>query len=545
MDKNIKKIISEAFNELYEEMVNEAPATLKKNTILDSEIESIIEKAKTTGRGVSYDDTANESSQNNFNIIIDNLISDYKNTESPTREMSKKAIQNAFAPIKGNKIYRLAGQKFITDPNLEDAASNSYESIFVNNFDSLVNKYKLDQGFSALAQSALANRIHNYIVQGHGGDFSAQDPLAGGRYSKTGAAKSMDDEYGDGGRFGDSFAGPEDKESGFAQSKREAQSKLQKKQWDSLKGWVESNKERMSEKTYIVVSEMLNGLPSDEIPNQYPNFNWKGGNNVPTIIFRNFAIGPLGQSVSEFISGLYDIDFDLSKINPNNLEQWSAQSPEHGNISYKTEKMSPEMKEIFNDLREFLKQIPGTNSIISNLKATSVIAQVPSENALNDFANKTFNKPFRMLSNEEKEIARNESGWGGFKKLFNNIDQESINTIKELVEQLKYEAEKSQESGMGGFRTDVTKLEIDPRETLNDFMNKKGVDPSEYDRWQINGIGALEKIADEHGFNEKEIELMKDYANEVQKYTYGGQFEGVKESDIEKLMERVLRRLSK
>jgi len=553
MDKNIKKLISEAFNELYDEMVNEAPASTEKpkikHTISDNQIESIINKAKTTGRGLSYDDTANESSQNNFNIIIDNLVSDYKNSESPTREMSKRAIQSAFAPRKGNKIYRLAGNKYITDPNLEDAINSAYEQIFINNFDgALTSNYDTaSRGFSALAANALANRVQDYIIKGQGGkDFKAGDVMSGGRYNKqnAGPTKSTDDDYGDNMKFGDTFAAPDAKDDKFSQSKRDSQTKVQKEMWNDLKDWVDGNKERMSEKTYIAISGLLSGMPSKEFPNQYPNFNWLGGNNVPTIIFKNFATGTLGQEASNFISNTYNTEFNLASIDPLDLEQMSSQSPEFGNISKKSERMSGDMNEIYQDIKEYLKQfLPASKTILNNANAGYFIGQIPSSNEIESTAKKMFNKPFHKLSAEQKGEARNNSGWKNLRKLFNNIDQEDVNNIKDLIERLKIAEGKSKSEG--GYGSQLTNIEIDPQETLTNFMNKRGVDPSEYENWQISGTSALDKIASEHGFSEKDKDLMMDYAKEVQKYTYGGMFEGVKESDVEKLMERVLRRISK
>ncbi len=562
MDKNIKKIISEAFNELYDEMVNEAPATLKKQTISDNEVESMIEKAKATGRGISYDYTEGEKSQSNFNIIIDNLINDYKNTESPTREMSKKAIQNAFVPqmvrnSKGNylpnKIYRLAGAKYITNPKLEDAESYAYEDVVIKRFDSLIRNYDTrSRGFSALIITSLSNKIHEYVLEGKGGvDFSPQDAMSGGRRSKAGFTKSMDDDYGDGRRFGDSFASE-------PSSKGDSSTSKMKEIKDGIITWLENHVDSkefpVDRKQIAAFKGFAKGETTEEIFNNNPGLFTKSKDI--NIYFDRLVKGKAGKEISDLISSIYNMDFDLENISKHHFTSISSMSPEWSGEFTVSENMSKEMKEIFNEIKDFLSKYPVAEKFLSGLKAREILAQIPSNKEIEDNAKKLFGKPLYKLSGTEQAEVKEMSGWKGLRSSFETMDEYTVNTIKSLFDSFSRAAEKSKASGTGGFRAKETQIDISPQEDFISFMDKKGIDPNDYKNWEVRGYagdpedpnsepGVLDKVADKYNLSKGDKEAMMNYAHKAYKDSYGGMFEGVKESDVEKLMERVFRRLSK
>lgn len=376
MDKNIKKLISEAFDELYKEFIAEA-VIKKANTILDSEIEDVIKKATTTGRGLSYNDTANESSQKNFNIIIDYLIDDYKNTESPTRENSKSAIQSAFYPIKGNKIYRLAGKKFITDPNLEDAAMDAYEQLFINKFgtdEGLIKSYKGGGGFSALVINSMANLILSYITKGYGSGSSTSDALGGGRYGSYGSSKSIDDEYGNG-KFGDKFASQEfSSEDGTIANGKEILNSIMT--W--LENHVGSSEFPVNEKQYIAFKGIINGDSPEQIFDENPGVF--GKSKDVNIYFDRFITSKPAQEISDLISTIYDIDFNLGNLNKFGLKQTSSQKPEWNSFSKVDEKFTEEMKNIQDEMFGSLKSLGyEPTSFNSDKKIKSIINDLSSK----------------------------------------------------------------------------------------------------------------------------------------------------------------------
>lgn len=572
MDKNIKKIISEAFNELYNEMMNEAPATLKKQTISDSEVEPMIEKAKTTGRGISFDYTQGEESQKNFNIIIDHLINDYKNTESPTREMSKKAIQNAFVPqlvrnsegnYLPNKVYRLAGQKFITNPMLEDAESYAYEEVLINRFNSQIEGYDTNsRGFSARIINSLANRIQEYVLKGQGGkDFSGQDAMSGGRRGKAGTTKSMDDDYGDR-RFGDSFSNPEEDELTSKMFNPESGEKLSPSKMKEIKDgiitWLENH---VGSKEFPVDMKQLaafkgfaNGETTEEIFNNNPGLFTKSKDI--NIYFDRLVSGKVGKEISDLISSIYNIDFDLENISKHHFTSISSMSPEWSGEFSVSENMSKEMKAIFNEIKEFLSKHPGAEKFTSGLKARNVLAQIPSENEIEDNAKKLFGKPLYRLSGQEQAEAKDASGWKDLRSVFATMSEDDIDSLKTLIEKFGRAADKSKESGPGGFRAKETQIDISPQEDFINFMNEKGINPDDYKNWEVRGYaknpndpesepGVLDMVADKYNLSPRDKDAMMNYAHKAYKDSFGGVFENIKESDLEKLMERVFRRLSK
>ena len=137
MDKDVKKIISEAFNELYHEMVSEAPEgpSLKaKEKIQADDMLNRIRKYGAVEGFVDYGPRA--LPQNVFNYIVDTLVDEYKSTGS---QKIKGALQGAFYPAPNSKMLQILMQKWNSygAEKVQNAAAESFTDRFMNNFDQI------------------------------------------------------------------------------------------------------------------------------------------------------------------------------------------------------------------------------------------------------------------------------------------------------------------------------------------------------------------------------------------------------------------------
>lgn len=457
MDENIKKIISEAFNELYSEMMSEAPETLKKNTISDNEVEDIVDRAKRTGRGLSYDWTEGEESQQNFNDIIDMLIADYQENQN---EKSKRAIQNAFAPNNlngGNKIFKLAAGQLKGMDDIEDAVMYAYGQVLLDNFEGLLNSYRGDGTFSGLVARSLNNRAKNYLFKKN--KTRGITGMGDEEKSAFGGPSSFETPAGEKRTLGDTVAGtPLD--TGF---QGDENAPIKRQIVDTILGWLENNLENkefpgVTPKRLLAVKLLLQGVPASQIIKEYPEIFKDGkGNNSPTVMFYQIANSPAGKEISDIVShefSDYIGNWKMSDVDPNRLEATSSMSPEWGGHSRPIEKFTPEMKNLRKKLEDALNSLGLTRSDFDSDKKIIKIIQ-------------------SLRSGGQEAEAEN---------------------IENIFDELSDAKEAARERG--------------------EFQKDTAVLPK----------------------SEKE-ELSSD--------EFGGMFEGISERDVEKLMERVLRRLSR
>ena len=76
-------------------------------------------------------------------------------------------------------------------------------------------------------------------------------------------------------------------------------------------------------------------------------------------IFRRLTDSKIGRDLSYMVSSAYDIDFNLSEIDPVGIRQVKSQNPEFGTKSEKNrfnEKSSEEMLEIRSDIKDILDE---------------------------------------------------------------------------------------------------------------------------------------------------------------------------------------------
>ena len=195
MDINAKKIISEAFSEIYEDFMSEDASELESGLTPQekAKAESIIQKVQKYGDrgGFAYDFySEDKSGQNVFNYVADRLVDDYKKTGNPK---IKDAIQAAFYPSPGSKIYNLIRRQGVSDDEMFDAAAAAYE-YFLQGFEQHMDTYKSGTGgLSALALHNLKKFINTYFEKGFRGKGLGGSRDVVGR----GQAQSMDAPAGD------------------------------------------------------------------------------------------------------------------------------------------------------------------------------------------------------------------------------------------------------------------------------------------------------------------------------------------------------------
>lgn len=387
MDQNIKKLISEAFNELYDEMMNEAPQTLRKNKIDDNEVDTIIQNSLRRGTPVPDYDSEHEPSRINHDKIIDALVNDYKATGNPK---AKEAIQSSFYPVPGSRLYRTIGIKYLKNPDLQDAMSRAYEQIVLNKFDTLVSDYNPKiSTFGSRITDAMRKLLHNYLVVGNrSGEGKKYDAVAGGNRPMR-----LDNPLGDDGdaTLGDKLASnmlddPETAmEKGFAKEKA-----IQNKRdiiQDVVK-WLDNTFEEEGDETgkrrMIAFKGILDGASPEEIFEDNPGV-FKEPRYV-SIEFERLVNSPEAKEISRMISQIYGINFNLSNIDPKKMKQTSSMSPEFGGFSKYVRQATPEMQNAQKELNNALGAAGLKNTdfnskkkredVISNLRAKGMDAEL-------------------------------------------------------------------------------------------------------------------------------------------------------------------------
>lgn len=361
MKKDIKTIISEAFNELYTEFLNEDASVLAKN-LSPKEIQianDLIQKSKTRGGqgGLSYNfQPGDVSRQRIFNYVVDALIDDYKLTRNPK---SKEAIQSALYPASGSKMFNIIAWPGKGE-DMEDAAASAYEQTLINNFDDDVNSYKTGTGgFTALVLNNLKARVKNYFMGysgsgtggedaiGMGGAKSIDTPLSGSG-GEEGSERTLKDKMGD--KFGDLDPAI----SGFASDELEEQKQI----LDVVYGWLKNN---VSNRQYIAFKELTQGSTPREIVEEYPDLFQDI--KAPSRLFAQLQASPQAQEISDLVSHAFKINWNLADINPKNLGQTSSMNPEFGDTFSKRSRVStPEMEVAQENLNKIMNNLGFVNS---------------------------------------------------------------------------------------------------------------------------------------------------------------------------------------
>lgn len=383
MKKDIKNLISEAFEELYQEMVSEVSQTMKKTKILDNEVNSIIQNSIKKGTAVPNLFASEDiKSRENFDTIIDALMDDYKKTGNPK---SREAIQGSFYPSTGSKMFRSVGSKFLGNSELEDAAASAYEQVVVNNFDKIANAYKVGtRGLGALITNDMRNKVYNYIVGGYRGTGAG-----GGKLDAVGGSQkalSLDAPVGDSGdsTFGDKLAStiginPETAlERGFSQEdKLSTQRQIIKDVTQWLDNKFDESDNEMGKRRMAAFKGLMAGDSPEDIVSDYPEYFKEP--RLVTQEFSRLVNGSEAQEISDMISHIYGINFNLANIDPKKLKQTSSMNPEFGGFSKMVRQATPEMEAAQSELSDALAavglKLPQFSSaknkeqVISNLEA--------------------------------------------------------------------------------------------------------------------------------------------------------------------------------
>jgi len=363
MNKDIKNLISEAFNELYEEIVSEAPQTFKKTRIDDADVEPFIQKAMSRGTAIPYN-YANPQSDANFDKIINALIADYKKTGNPN---SKAAIQATFYPAPGSRFQRAAGGNFYNNPDYEDAVASAYEQVVIGDFDETLNAHKPGTSLTSMFTDLMKKRVNNYITKGYRGvDGGSKYDAIGGQEKSL----SMDQPLGGDGdaTLGDKIGhnvgvGPESAEELGRNVERET-SKLQNILKDTiayLDNTFEENEDENGKRGMVAFKGMIQGESPEEIYSDNPGL-FKEPRYV-SIYFDRLINSSEAAEVSKIMSDIHGIDFQMSKIDPKKLRQQSSQSKEFGGFSKIVKVATPEMKAAQKNLNDALAVVglKGTN----------------------------------------------------------------------------------------------------------------------------------------------------------------------------------------
>lgn len=402
MDENIKKLISETFNELYEELIGEAPvATTENGMIRDSEIEPIIEKAARTGRGFSFNQTVNNQSQENFNIIVDNLLSRYK--QNPAQNFKcKEAVQNAFVPTPKGKLSWILGKvvknKTTRDEDIADAISEAYTIVMVRDFDKGLEAYQMNGGFGAQVISQMKLKVLEFI-------YPYEKKLGGDAYDIQNGTVSLDAPAGDNRTIGDTFAAQE-----FTSN--EGETSTGKEILNSIMIWLEnhvgSSEFPVNEKQFIAFKGVISGDSPEQIFEENPGVFSKPKD--VNIYFDRFTTSKPAQEISDLISTIYDIDFNLSNLNKFGLKQTSSQNPEWNSFSKVDERFTEEMKAIQGELFNSLKSL--------GYEPTDFNSDKKIKSIIDDLSNKGMNSEASVVESlfddleEAKLIAKSKGLYG-------------------------------------------------------------------------------------------------------------------------------------
>ena len=302
MNKDIKKLISEAFEELYQEMVNEA--------ISDQDVGPAIQKALQTGEAVDTDFAGeDEVSRRNFDRIIEALVMEYKESGDLN---AKSAIQLSYYPNPNNKMYRAVAGQFITSPNIKEAMASAYEQIVIKSFDKTIERYEPGTaGIGAMFTKLMRGRIHNFIVKGYSGNREEDDKFD---------ALSIDNSIGDSGEtFADRLSKNAD-DSGDYRKKEELMTKQQDIVSAALKllyNTFDDEGNREGKREVFTLQQLIKEKSIEEIfemVNNNPEFPPYSEPRVISQRINRFLSSKEVKEVEDIISGIYNTPFKLSNV---------------------------------------------------------------------------------------------------------------------------------------------------------------------------------------------------------------------------------------
>jgi len=361
MKKDVKSLISEAFEELFQEFLKEeGPIKLRTTTIKDEDVDNYIKNAIERGRAIPYAyDGQDKKSEANFLKIITKLVDIYRETRNPK---IKTAIQTSMFPQNGSKMYnQLSFSTGINKNNkdFEDAVSSAYEQVMINNFDKIVDDYSKATNPGAIFVYDMSRKIKNYLQGYRGaGDGGSKFDAIGGQDNYT----SLDDPISDDGKtIGDKVL------KGITGLKSTEELGLEKeksilKMQDILKdtiAWLDNtfdeNGDEIGKRRMIAFKGILGGESTEEIFEDNPGI-FKEPRYV-SIEFERLVNSSEAKEISDLISKTYGINFNLSNIDPKKMKQTSAMNPEFGGFS-KIEKIStPEMQNAQKELNSALGRV--------------------------------------------------------------------------------------------------------------------------------------------------------------------------------------------
>lgn len=322
MDKNIRKTISEAFEELYQEMVNEAG--YRSDAIKNQDVPAIIEKAKKTGAPVPQFNVSHVPSRENFRKIIDALAADYKETGNPN---SKAAIQSSYIP-EGWKLTTILGS-YSREKDAEDAAMSAYEQVVLNDFDKIMATWKPGDNLGGKLMNAMKNRAINFF-SGYGIEPEAGKGITGAKSLDAKISKDSETTYG---QQLANTAMDVDVEKNARE--KEASTMRQREVLDffvnSLEEELKMDNPAVAEKVDIFKS-IINGVSPDEIAEENPEYVDLSRSMEPNkqIVqkFKNFIVSAPFLAIQDYVNNTFGTDLDFSSIKTTSLFQTIAQNPE-------------------------------------------------------------------------------------------------------------------------------------------------------------------------------------------------------------------------
>ena len=365
MNKDVKKIISEAFNELYKDLTTEAENTM---SITDkAKADKMINRVKSYGDSSGFSNSGSSVKENEtFNYILNALISEYKTTEDPNiKQKIKAGIQGAFFPSfsvdgRPNKTLNILLGKWPGKDRdeVQNAAASAYET-FLNNFDQHIESYKPGSGsaFGSIVLRSLQNGVYDVIQRGlKGRGLGGTEDV---HRLSTSRLSSIDDPLGDNSTLGATLA---DTNSSEYTSARELSVSEDQELLNIVNGWLKNN---VSEKQYIAFRELTQGKTPEEIAEENPA-HFKIGKDVS----RNFEQllkrkekDEDGNTVlaldrlSDLLSHAKNRDIDLKNIVAKNLRQTISQNTEFSGKGNRSFVDSAEAKSALRDLSNTIYEL--------------------------------------------------------------------------------------------------------------------------------------------------------------------------------------------
>jgi len=422
MNKDVRKLISEAFNEIYQEIAS----STELNKTQKERAEEIVSNAIALGSNskLNHANPQNEKQQEIFNYAIDRLIDEY-NKKGPNKENPniKSAIQSAFYPVKGTPLnWRLNKSLFGEPENIQDAILDAYVKNFIENFDEIVKKYKTGSGrfggyvFNILNKRAII-ALKGYTATGGG----TNDMIGGGMSTSMDAPIGSKDLS-----IIDTLQAPKDDTEMSAKfASKEADER--KKMLVDMVSWLKENAPIMQ---YIAFMERIKGSTPDEIAKQYPDI-FPGTNSMEPKKRVSKALSDLkksrGLQVAKYISNKYNIPFNFEDINWKELRQIISQDYSFiGEKGIRKRIDTPEIKNAKEELSDIFAElnpnqrtalgIKDSNDFSSSKKVNKIIQRMMSL-GMEDIAPNVKRALDKIKDAKKKE--------GGYSKNVRYVDDEN------------------------------------------------------------------------------------------------------------------------